>query len=339
MPFRKPIRSEAETTLTSADSTLEERNVFNRRTNQSAFSNGATSSRLPQLENSESSQITNQGPSGQLFSSTIGNQSQVFSSTPVLHPGVESLLNEYYKLLESTSSDSVVVRSNQYRPSFVMKLWKLLTLKLPTPLRYGQFLRQLRTLLEWLAPSSTLGIIFSLLMWLMVLKFVLEWPFTCLLTFVFGVCYLLIGEEKYKEVMLLKSEPKVQLEGFSVEEEDSGALPPMAKEYFRIKHHRRLIEGTNLNAMEWPNHLSKPDNCIKEEIRGIQEDVQKLRTWVMGPDQERSVNSDTGMSFESAVDSVHELCTLVGLDQTSSEIQDWDSLRNKIQELQSELGF
>eukprot|EP00210_Caulerpa_lentillifera_P009394 g8956.t1 len=342
MPFRRPLRS-ADSLAVVEDSWLQEPSpVSGRVQDDTPFTNRPTSSRLvPVDEVLRRSETNKQGPFERVCASSITNRLPVSVSNPELHPGVGTLLNEYYKLLESTSSDAIAaVRSNRYQPSFFMKLWKLLTLKLPTPLRYGQSLRQIRTILKYTAPSSALGIIISLLLWLVVLNWLIKWPFVCLSVFVFGVCYLLIGEEKYKAKIVLEMEPKVQLEGFTVEK-DSQLLPVLAKEYVRIKNHRRLIGGTNLNAIDWPKHLSKPDNCIKNEIKEIQKLIQKLRSVVIGPENHKTSNLDTEMSFESAVNSVQELCTLVGLDQQicSVNTQDWDSIRNELQLLQDELGL
>lgn len=215
------------------------------------------------------------------------------------------MLEEYYKLLETASGEAPVVKSNRYRPSIMTKFWKLLTIALPIPLQYGQFLRHIKKLVQWIAPSSTQGIIISLLLWLVIIQSLMKWPFLGMVTFLLGVFYFSVSEEKYKEVLLNKTMLEVRLEGFRIGKE-LGQLPVVAKEYVRIQHHRKVIGGTHLNALEWPEHLQKPNNCLKEEIKEIQKDIQKLRTVVIGPEDQKSVNSDTTTSFESAISTVQE---------------------------------
>lgn len=145
----------------------------------------------------------------------------------------------------------------------------------------------------------------SLLLWLVIIPSLMKWPLLCLVTFLFGVYYLSVGEEKHKQSLMNQMVMEVRLEGFEITN-NSREWSAISKEYIRIKHHRRLIGGTNLNALDWPEHLPKPNNCVKEEIKEIQKNIEKVRNVVIGSENQKSVNTDTATSFESAVSTVQE---------------------------------
>lgn len=138
------------------------------------------------------------------------------------HPGVTTLLDEYYKLMTAQVSKNSQSVSAKYCPSFKTKMWQLMTAQLPFRLRFSSVINGIHSLAASTAPEQRMPIVAMLVAWLYLFKILILMEFVHPVIFVLfaciGVYVLSLSEEKLQAAMKRKLKPGHVLRQFNVGE-------------------------------------------------------------------------------------------------------------------------
>jgi len=275
------------------------------------------------------------------------------------HPGVETLLTEYYKLLGSTPGNSHPV-ATRYRPSMMASLWRCVTVDLPPWLQLRVVLIRLHALMDFVSTASVVGIIAFLVTWLQILRILMVLGMPSVFVFVFvllGALILIMSEEKYTAANTSNKRRGLVLRSVAVGKMTSPDSAALAY----LKLHDIGQAGNPFLDVEWPQDLPKPSGLqsapsanaadgqernppksasmwqpIDEET--IQADVKAIRLAVLGIRDGTSLLSSNGSTLKWTVAAIQELCDVVGLEKMNSDPNS-SAIRDKISELQQAVGI